>query len=95
MDANDSKLDVRVKYLEMGSQKNDIDHKDFLQRFEKIGCDNVRMEERYINIMATLNQVSATLTELKGKDGKRWEMIVGAIIVAAVSGAVGYFFSRL
>jgi hypothetical protein len=88
-------MDRRVRYLEDGSEKNDADHKEFQKRFEQLGKDGVRMEERFINIMTTLNQMSCTLSELKGKDGKRWEMIVGAIIVAAVSGAVGYFLSRL
>lgn len=85
----------RIKYLEQMTDKNNEEHKEIYQKLELIGKDAVRMDERFTNIMATLNQINCTLSELKGKDGKKWETFVGAIIIAAASGLIGYFFSTL
>lgn len=85
------KLETRIKYLEDEGIKNEQEHKDFMTRFETIGKDGVRMEERFLNIMSTLNQMSCTLNELKSKDGKYWQTMVTTVIAVVVTAAVTWF----
>lgn len=91
MVCDDCKLEERVKALEQDSGSNKTTHREFYSKFEGMAVQAALTAERYAAIMISLAKLETVVEELKGKPGKRWEIVVNVALqwlVVAVLGAI-------
>ena len=81
-------LSVRVDKLE----------RDTAALFEKTNTANITLaavNEKLCAMLTTLGEVKQAVAGLQARPGRLWEIAAGAVIAAAVSGAVGFLVAAL
>lgn len=89
------KNELRIFRLEEAEKANREAHNKIYGRLEDSNVSYTKTDIHIQNIFKTLDDMARDIKALKEKDSKRWESVVTTVIVALVSGAVGYFFSRI
>lgn len=84
-------LEETVKTHDEKLKTNSEQHKNFFERFEKQAINEGVMGERFNQIMAGINSISARIDAVEKKPEKRWEMVIAVLITAVVTYAVNRF----
>lgn len=88
MACENCKNEDRIRQLELDSERNQKTHKEFFGRFEKLERENAVTDERYQQLLVTMNEIKADVRELKDKPraqvgaGRRHRHAVGGSRVA-------------
>lgn len=82
-------MEYRVRALELDSGRNQVAHKEFYDRFEKMKSEAAVVAVQYANIMEKLGKLESAVDELKGRPARRWDALVAALLSAVVGVAVG------
>lgn len=88
-------MEYRLRTLEEDSKRNQATHKEFFERFEKLGEQHARIDAQYATIMATLVKLETAIEEIKSKPARRWDGIVEKVILGIVAALLGYVLIRL
>ena len=86
MSCENCKNEDRIRQLELDSERNQKTHKEFFGRFEKLERENAVTDERYQQLLVTMNEIKVDVRELQEKPARRWEQIVGIVMQWAVLG---------
>ena len=54
-----------------------------------MGREYTRIDTQYANILTTMGRMEASIADLTGKPGKRWNSVVAAIITGVVAFVLG------
>jgi len=65
------------------------------ERMREIEKSLGRMEEKLDATLDGLKDHETRLRALEGKDGRRWDALVGQIIGLVAAGVVGYFIGQI
>ena len=76
------RLEERIKQLEEKALKNSGEHKEFYNKFEKIGLNNQEHDIALKNFDEKLDRIASDVKALKEKPISRGEKFTSAIITA-------------
>lgn len=79
-------LEQSVTNLKEESKENQIAHKEIYAKMEKISQDNAIANERYQQILISMNELKADVKELKDKPAKKWDQLMSIVLQWAVLG---------
>lgn len=78
-------METRIARLEQRVSQLEKEHSEMKEVIEPIKEDNIRNDEHYKQIMATLNEVKNDVKELKNRPSKFLDYIYMTIISAVIS----------
>ena len=78
-------METRIARLEQRVSQLEKEHSEMKEVIEPIKEDNIRNDEHYKQIMATLNEVKCDVKELKNRPSKFLDYIYMTIISAVIS----------
>lgn len=95
-------LETRVVQLEKDSERNSNQHREFYDKFGKIDTKVAVTDERYSNILATLENANASIEQTRKKidemsiePAKKWNNLIACLISGTVSIILGYLLGGL
>ena len=82
-----------IERLEKADEQNKKAHRNFYDRFEKYSNEQTRIDERYNNICATLEEMKTSLTIIQNSAGKKWNALSQTTVGAVVGGVIAIIIS--
>jgi hypothetical protein len=73
-------------------ERNSEQHKDFYEELKSNAIAQAKSETIYSQIFSTLSDIRADINEFKSTPKRRWDSLIGAIIVGVVGIMLGTFF---
>jgi len=84
-----------IEELKRDSARNSEQHREFYKKFNESNIKIALSEERYNNLLTLMSEIKTTLTEIKDKPAKRWDLVISCIITGLVGGIIGIGVSHL
>lgn len=78
-------LDQRVKRLEDDRHSMQTEIKDARTRIEQLLIDQAVQGAQYANILQEIKSLRTDFATLKDRPGRRWDVVVAAVITGIVS----------
>lgn len=88
---NECIMEQRINMLEKDMHRNQVTHKEFFDRFEKLNIDYVTLQKDVSNMSNKIDEIYLDLKALMNVPNKRYETIITGIITAVIGIAIGYF----
>lgn len=82
-------LAARVTALEREARENRESHGGIYTRIEAVEKGTAVLDSSLNNIWTVLKEIQADIKDLKGKPGKRWDMLVNEALKWALLAALG------
>ncbi len=86
MPYDDRNLEQCVASLKEESKENQSAHREIYAKIEKISQENAVANERYQQILTSMNELKADVKELKERPGKKWDFLMSIVLQWAVLG---------
>lgn len=80
--------------LDEYQSQNSATHKEIFDRLRSTETTLAVANERYNTIIEKLNNLTAKVTEIEQKPGKRWEALVGTVLGAAAGVLVSFLLRQ-
>lgn len=85
------RVEALERALELEKESRSRAHEKIYERLGELERGMASITTQYSNITDRLSTISADLSAIKDQPGKRWEVVVAALI----TGAVGFLLARI
>lgn len=88
-------MQSRVEALEKKMDRASDTHKEFYNRIRELEQNGAVQEERYNTIIEKLDSLTATVSEVTSKPGRRWDAAVDKVLFAVLGAVVVYILTNI